>query len=191
MTIVPADWMPAAKMQRVILHWTAGTHRATDFDRLHYHILIEGNGDVVRGKPSIILNQSPARKGYAAHTRNCNSGSIGVSMCSMGDNVSPSRVKQSPFFAGPYPLTKEQWDAASKVIAVLCKRYGIPVTPKTVLTHAEVQNNLGIKQLGKWDIAKLPFDPSFDTARECGDRLRREVSAALAGPPGLAFGKAA
>jgi hypothetical protein len=51
----------------------------------------------------------------------------------------------------------------------------VPVTPKTVLSHAEVQANLGIKQKGKWDIAILPWDRSFDTARECGDEFRRMV----------------
>jgi len=191
MNIVPADWMPDAHMQRVILHWTAGSHKASEFDRAHYHILIEDDGKLIRGIPSIKLNEAPKKRGYAAHTLNCNSGSVGVSMCCMGDTVNPIRVKQSPLFVGPYPVTQTQWDIASRVLAELCKRYQIRVTPKTVLTHAEVQNNLSIRQRGKWDIAVLPFDLSFDTARECGDRLRREVSAALAGPPSLAFGKAA
>jgi N-acetyl-anhydromuramyl-L-alanine amidase AmpD len=87
---------------------------------------------------------------------------------------------QRPLNTGRYPLTKAQWDMASTVAADLCKRYKIPVTPKTVLSHAEVQTNLGIAQLGKWDVAILPFDPGFDTARECGDRFRAEVAAKLA-----------
>jgi len=44
---IPADWMPAAKMGRVICHWTAGAHKASEFDRGHYHILIEDEGKLV------------------------------------------------------------------------------------------------------------------------------------------------
>ncbi|PLU82213.1 N-acetylmuramoyl-L-alanine amidase, partial [Sinorhizobium medicae] len=40
--------MPAAKMGRIICHWTAGAHKASDFDRGHYHILIEDDGKLVR-----------------------------------------------------------------------------------------------------------------------------------------------
>lgn len=177
---IPADWMPAAKISRVILHWTAGSHKATDFDRKHYHVLIEGDGKVVKGFPSIALNSEPkAREGYAAHTLNCNTASIGLSLCCMGGDD----VKERPFNAGRYPLTKSQWDMASTVAAELCKRYGIKVTPRTVLSHAEVQVNLGITQRGKWDIAILPFDASFNTAKKVGDRFRAEVAAKLAGKP--------
>jgi uncharacterized protein YgiM (DUF1202 family) len=73
------------------------------------------------------------------------------------------------------PLTKAQWDKAAIVVAELCRRYNIPVNPRTVLSHAEVQANLGIRQRGKWDVAVLPFDRAFDTARECGDLFRRMV----------------
>lgn len=41
---VPADWMPSAKMFRIICHWTAGAHKASEFDRSDYHILIEDDG---------------------------------------------------------------------------------------------------------------------------------------------------
>ena len=172
---VPANWMPDATIARLILHWTAGSHRATEFDREHYHFLVEYDGKLIRGKPTVDLNSLPrAKAGYAAHTRNCNTGSIGLSLCAMAGAV------ERPFNAGLAPLTKEQWDAGSTYAAELCKRYRIPVTPKTVLSHAEVQVNLGIAQRGKWDIAKLPFDPTFDTARECGDRFRSETAAKLA-----------
>lgn len=171
---IPIDWMPPATLQRVILHWTAGGHIATEFDRKHYHILVEGSGRVVRGIPSIALNGLPkAKSGYAAHTLNCNTGSIGVSLCAMAGAI------ERPLKLGAYPLTKAQWDVGSSVVADLCRRYGIPVTPKTVLSHAEVQANLGIQQRGKWDIAILPWAQEFDTPRECGDRFRADVKAKL------------
>ena len=52
-------------MKRIIVHWTAGAHFASDFDRSHYHLRIEGDGYLVRGKPSIALNgASGAKPGY-------------------------------------------------------------------------------------------------------------------------------
>jgi hypothetical protein len=38
---------------------------------------------------------------------------------------------------------------------------------------------LGIRQKGKWDIAILPWDLSFDTPRECGDLFRQQVQVHL------------
>ncbi|MBB3947699.1 hypothetical protein GGQ73_003670 [Rhizobium skierniewicense] len=172
-SVVPADWMPAAKMDRIICHWTAGTHKATEFDRGHYHMLIEADGKLVRGIPSIKLNKAPAKKGYAAHTLNCNTGSIGVSLCCMGGSV------EKPFVPGKYPMTKEQWDKLTTVVAELCRKYGIKVTDRTVLSHAEVEHNLGITQRGKWNFTVLAFDLSVKGARACGDKLRAEVLAKL------------
>ncbi|RJG40872.1 peptidoglycan recognition family protein [Mesorhizobium sp. DCY119] len=164
--VVPSDWMPWAEMQRIVVHWTAGSNTASVLDKEHYHILIEGSGKVVRGKPSIDLNQAPVKKGYAAHTLNCNSGSIGVSLCGMAGAV------ESPFSAGNSPITRAQWEALPNVLADLCRRYSIPVTPSTVLSHAEVQATLGITQRGKWDIARLPFEPSVKGAKAVGDLFR-------------------
>lgn len=170
--LIPDSWMPAAKMARIHVHWTAGAHKANATDRKAYHILIEGDGTPVRGTPSIKLNEAPAKAGSAAHTLNANSGAIGISMCCMAGAV------ERPFKAGNWPMTKVQWDAMVRAVAQLAARYGIAVTPKTVLTHAEVQPNLGIAQRGKWDIAMLAFDTAFDTPKKVGDRLRSEVQAA-------------
>lgn len=150
----------------------AGGHKASALDRQHYHVLIEADGKLVRGIPSIKLNETGA-KGYAAHTLNCNTGSIGVSMCCMLGAV------ESPFRAGSAPMTEAQWDEMIEVVADLARRYSIPVTPKTVLSHAEVQVNLGIKQRGKWDIARLAFDPTKVGAKACGDYLRERVAGTI------------
>jgi N-acetyl-anhydromuramyl-L-alanine amidase AmpD len=163
---VPTDWMPWAKMDRIIVHWTAGGNKASAFDRKHYHILIEGDGKLVRGIPSIALNSAPVKPGYAAHCLNCNSGSIGVSLCGMAGSV------ESPFNAGEQPITRAQWTALAGVLADLCRRYAIPVTPGTVLSHAEVQATLGIKQRNKWDIARLPWNAAARSARAIGDDFR-------------------
>ena len=123
--------------------------------------------------PSIDLNDAPLKKGYAAHTLNLNSDSIGVSLCGMAGAV------ESPFNAGRAPITQKQWDVLADVLAQLCRRYSIPVTRKTVLSHAEVQPTLGVTQRGKWDIARLPFDPSIKGAVAIGDKLRAAVAAKL------------
>lgn len=171
--IVPAAWMPVARLERIIFHWTAGANTASGLDKSHYHILIEGDGKLVRGGPSIAANGIGGSGPRASHTLNCNTGSIGVSLCGMAGAV------ESPFNPGKSPITAVQWKTLADVLADLCRRYEIPVTPKTVLSHAEVQTNLDIKQRGKWDIARLAFDHSLVGAKSCGDAMRALVAARL------------
>lgn len=174
---VPPDWMTKASMQRVIFHWTAGGHRASDNDRAHYHVLVEADGKVVKGIPSISGNSSTNPFGVrASHTLNCNTGSIGVSMCCM------LNAQERPFVSGKYPMTRAQWETTAEVIAELCEHYNIRVSPKTVLSHAEVQSNLNIRQRGKWDVARLSFDETFVGAAACGDEMRRMVLALMPAP---------
>lgn len=171
--IIPADWLPWAQMLRIVFHWTAGGNKASTNDRKHYHVLIEGDAKLIRGNPSILLNDAPLKTGYAAHTLNLNSDTIGISLCGM------MGAKESPFNAGSAPITRAQWEALAAALAQLSKRYAIPVTRKTILSHAEVQPTLGIKQRGKWDIARLPFDPSIKGAIAIGDQMREMVMARL------------
>lgn len=175
---IPSAWMPAVRMDRIVLHWTAGTHRAGTADRRHYHLIVEGDGTLVRGNRSIADNVPPLR-GYAAHTRGCNSHAIGVALACMGG----PEVREIPLVAGRWPMTAVQFRKLAPVVAQLCRRYGIPVSPKTVLWHAEVEDNLGIPQAGKWDATVLAFDPAVRGARACGDRIRRDVLAAMNAAP--------
>lgn len=169
---VPLSWLPQVPMKRVIGHWTAGSHTANATDKKAYHILVEGDGSYVRGTPSISANSGGLSAGYAAHTLNCNTDSIGVSMCAMAG------AKESPFDPGRYPVTEAQWDAFVRLLAQIVTRYSIPVTNKTVLTHAEVQSNLGITQRAKWDVSRLPHRPDLIGARAIGDLMRSQVIAA-------------
>ncbi len=170
--VVPMEWIPWCKMQRIIVHWTAGAHTASANDVEHYHVLIEGDGTLRRGKLSIADNVSAADGKYVAHTKDCNTGSIGVSLCAMRG------AKESPFNAGPSPITKAQWDILPLVLADLCRRYAINPSPTTLLSHAEVERTLGIKQRGKWDIARLPFG-SAQTATTIGNQFRDATKALL------------
>lgn len=174
---LPATWLPNAPVKLIVSHWTAGGYVASSLDREHYHFLIEGDEEieVVRGHHSLTAVKPPLVEGkYAAHTLGTNSYAAGVSVCSMAGAI------ESPFNPGKYPMKAAQWGRLVELNALLCKRYGITVGPKTVLTHAEVQVNLGNRQRGKWDIAKLAFDPKYMTAKAVGDLLRTSVAKKLA-----------
>lgn len=155
------------KIERVIAHWTAGTHKASELDKKHYHFIFEGDGRAVRGNYDIADNISARDGKYAAHTLNCNTGSAGVAVACM-HNAKPGAH-------GKYPMTREQFEAMVKMIGNLCITYNIKVTPRTVLWHAEVEQTLGIKQRGKWDATELSFAPKVRGARNCGDYLRAFV----------------
>jgi hypothetical protein len=155
-------------MKRVICHWTAGGHKASALDRKHYHIIIEDDGNLVKGNHSIQDNVSTNDGNYAAHTAKCNTGSIGVSVCCMAD------ARESPFNPGPAPMTRKQWETMAKVVAELCNFYKIEVKPSTVLGHGEVERTLGIQQGGKWDPMKLPWEPNLSKT-EVGNRFRALV----------------
>ena len=164
MALVDPSWMPACDMQRVICHWTAGGYRSSGLDRSHYHILVEGDGKVVRGAISIADNVTLSGA-YAKHTRGCNQNSVGVAVCCM------FRSRERPFRPGPAPMTELQFGRMAKVVAEICARYGIAVTPQTVLGHGEVQHTLGIAQDAKWDPLVLPWKLTLKK-NEVGDYLR-------------------
>lgn len=156
-------------MKRIVLHWTAGGYKANSIDLAAYHFVIEGDGTVKTGTHPVSANKAPLSKKYAAHTLNCNSDSIGVSVAAMKDAV------EAPFKTGPCPITTQQLAALVVKVASLAKEYKIPVTPSTILTHAEVEKTLGIKQKNKWDITYLPgFGKK--TPKEIGDILRKMIS---------------
>lgn len=171
--MIPSAWLSKCDMKRIVAHWTAGSHKVSEIDREHYHIIWNGEGTPVRGDHPISDNVSTGDGDYAAHTRGCNTGSIGVSLACMAGAL------EQPFKPGAFPMTKVQWDAMIDGIAQLCTFYRIPVTLRTVLSHAEVQKTLGIQQRNKWDISRLAFDPAIKGARACGDRMRDEVRAKL------------
>lgn len=156
-------------MKRLILHWTAGSHNVSAIDAEHYHRIVAGDGTIVKGDHPIEDNLSTSDGIYAAHTRGCNAGAIGVAMAGMMGAEGPGKL-------GKYPLTKVQFDACIALVRKLVKQYRIPVTLSTVLSHAEVQTTLGIKQNGKIDISfGIPGKPELKTARACGDYIRSLV----------------
>jgi len=156
-------------MKRIIMHWTAGGSRASADDKTHYHRLVEYDGTIVAGTEAIEDNIVTSDGDYAAHTLGLNTGSIGVSMCGMRGAV------ENPFDAGPSPVTEKQFRAFCIMVADLARQYAIPITPETVLTHAEVEPNLGVKQRGKWDFTRLPFRDDLRGAKPVGDYFRKTI----------------
>jgi hypothetical protein len=165
---VPAEWMPPCFMQYIVLHWTAGAYKASAVDREHYHIMIEGDGTVVRGDHEIDDNVITGDGDYAAHARKFNTRAIGLSVCCMAN------ADDHPFDPGAFPMTEVQWRTMAEVAAELARFYNIPVTRKTVLGHGEIQGTHGVMQNGKWDPMVLPWAPTL-TKQQVGDLFRAEV----------------
>lgn len=160
-------------LKRIIAHWSVTNYEFNDLSAEHYHFMVNGRGEVRSGDHKPEANIKPEKGNYAAHTLNCNTGSIGIACMAMAGAKSVTNY-------GHYPILEVQFEAMCKKIAELCVKYKIAVSPTTVLSHAEVQTNLGIKQRGKWDIAVLPY-AQLTTAKDCGDHMRRRVRAYMAG----------
>lgn len=165
-------------LKRIHMHWTAGSHVPNVHDLESYNYVVTGKGEVLNGVFPPEAQIKCVEGKYAQHTYHANTGAIGVSMAAMLDAV------EVPFNAGRFPITEIQLAAFCKFIAELCVKYEIPVTRATVLTHAEVQPTLGVRQKQKWDIRWLPGMAHPIGAIEAGDILRAKISAHM---PDVAF----
>ena len=157
-----------AEVKRVILHWTAGHADANSDDLQHYHLVVPRSGRVVWGYHSIADNDRTDDGKYAAHVRGLNTGSIGVALAGMAGST------EHPFQPGSSPITHAQYEIGCRVIAELCDRYGLAVTPRTVLNHAEVEQIYGVEQRWKWDVMVLPWNKSL-TYEQVGEHFRNRV----------------
>lgn len=154
----------ASGLTRIHLHWSAGGYHPSALDKRHYHVLIDKDGDI--HKP-----HHPTTR--LAHTLNANGGAIAVSLCAMAG------AQERPFAKGSAPILAIQLAAMARAVAFLCETYDIPVSRYSVLTHAEVQPTLGIKQRGKWDICWIPgMDVPGDPVA-VGDKLRAMIRRAM------------
>ena len=159
-------------MKRIHWHWTAGAPGINAKESDSYNFVITWpDGEVVPCVP--VERQKPplVNGAYAAHTKGANSWAIGISIDAMAGAV------ERPFNHGKYPITQKQVDALVKLSRELGAKYGIPVTPETMLSHAEVQGTLGIKQNNKWDIAWLPGMAVPGDPVSVGNKLRAMVKA--------------
>lgn len=157
-------------MKRIIIHWTAGTYQPNNIDFEHYHYLVNGDGMVINGKfkPEDNLNCNDGK--YAAHTGGGNTGSIGIAMCGMSGYSSAKGISSTK-----YPLTKVQCERCFKLVAELCQKYNLQVTPQTVLTHYEFgKSHPNTSSAGKIDIVYLPPYPEIAQSK-VGDFIRNKA----------------
>lgn len=170
--LIPQEWMPRVPMKRIIMHWTAGHYVPRPDEMQHYTAVMDGSGQWHKGVDLTLQWKINRNQFYAAHTLNCNEGSIGLSMaCAALAEELPNGAKW-----GPCPPTKQMYDEFIKGVNEYALAYNIPITYKTVLSHAEVQGNLGIPQRGKWDFTRFPWT-NVRGARAIGDMIRRDILA--------------
>ena len=156
-------------MERIIIHWTAGTGFPNNIDLEHYHYLIDQDGIVKNGICKPIDNENCQDGKYAAHTGGGNTGSIGISMCGMY-----GYIENKPL-SSKYPLRAVQCESCWRKIAELCREYGIPVRPDTVMTHYEFgKNHPNTASAGKIDIIYLPPYP-WVKKEDIGTFIRNKV----------------
>jgi len=155
----------------VVWHWTAGAYGVIDFEKDHYNFIFDTDGNTYDGNHTISEQVNyDWRKGIgASHTKSLNTGWLGCSVDAMGD------AKGWPMDWGTYPLTWEGIDAMLETTAEICEEYDVPVSKWTILTHAEVQPTLGVKQNNKWDYMVLPGDNSPRDPVHVGDEMRKRM----------------
>ncbi len=174
-TVSPVDAAArdAGGLRRIILHWTAGAYSVGDAVN-HYHGIIDRYGFLVPGKLRPEDNIDTTDGIYTPHALNANTGAIGLAVAAMHN------AQGWPAFKwGNYPLLPIQIDGLVREAAKYARTYGIPVTRRTILTHAEVEPTLGIKQNGKWDIRVLPGMTRVQDPIIIGDMLRERISALM------------
>lgn len=152
----------------IVWHWTAGAHGVIDLERDHYNWVFDNLGNVYDGNHSVQdqVNYDHTRGVGASHTKSMNTGWIGLSVDAMAGAI------ESPLNWGTNPVTWKGIDAMLDWTMDLCKEYDIPVSPWTTLSHAEVQQTLGVQQRFKWDYKVLPGYTRAEDARKVGDVLR-------------------
>lgn len=162
---IPPHWLPAAKVSRVILHWTAGGAYPGLLDRWHYHLLVDQDGTMHRA-------HAPIGR-WPAHTRGLNTGSVGLAACGMA-GAQARGSNNGGVWPGRFPLSAHQVEALCVAAAQVLHHYGLAVTERTCPTHCEVPRIYGIPQRGKWDISWLPGMNETLPAL-VGERLRQRI----------------
>lgn len=160
------------RLHRIHWHWTASTYVVHPDVLEHYNGVFDKDGKAYAGaaKPEDQAIYDYTKGIGVSHTLNANTGAIGLSVAAMAGAEGWPILKW-----GNYPLTWEGIDGMLKATAYYCKRFSIPVSRWSTLSHAEVQETLGIPQKQKWDFQVLPGMDKVIPAVECGDILRKRL----------------
>lgn len=200
----PEEELPAPP-ERVILHWTAGTHVATLHETQFYHLLLEHHrGDpedptddriVVRAGVPIARNMRSglsdlppyyrdSDRGYAAHTRGLNGFSVGLALCGMrgAEDLRPEapeggeRGRVAP---GTHPITVLQVRAMLGLCVQAARVYDLPPDEEHFFTHWEAEALHGVDQYPPGpEVWKwnVTWLPGFGLSREeAGPFLREQL----------------
>lgn len=157
-------------LHRVHWHWAASTYTITRELCSHYNGVSDHEGNHHEGgaRPEHQADYRAGHKGVS-HTRNGNTGAIGEAVTGMHGS------KDHPFDWGEYPLTWEAIDTMLQKTAEHCYDFDIPVSPTSTLSHAEIDETLGIRQNAKWDFMVLPGMSHVKGAVAIGDILRKRL----------------
>lgn len=137
-------------MKRIIIHWTAGIYYPTNYEKEHYHFLVDKDGKIHNGKFSPNDNKNCTDGKYAQHTGGGNTGSIGIAICGMAGFKNKSSI-------GNYPILKKQFESCMEFCAKLVKTYGLQINDQSIMTHYEFgKKNPKTTSAGKIDIIYLP-----------------------------------
>ncbi len=156
-------------LHRIHWHWTAGAVGIIDVERDSYNELIDHDAEVHEGEFPPIAQATYKFREAASHTKNCNTGAIGLAVDCMAN------ATERPFYAGTAPMTMGQVYRLAERTARYCQMYDIPVSRFSSLSHAEIQPTLGVRQRWKWDITWLPDMAMPGDPIEVGDRIRAMV----------------
>ena len=155
-------------MKRIVIHWTAGGYYPTDYEKGHYHFLVDKDGVVHNGKFKPEDNEVCKVGKYAAHTGGGNTGRIGVAICAMAGFKNRKCI-------GNYPILKKQFESTMELCALLAGKYKIEITPQTVFTHYEFGiKNSKTSSAGKIDIIFIP-PYSWVAQGEVGSFIRSKI----------------
>lgn len=168
------------KLERIIIHHSAGQYKANADDMSKYHDMIEYDlktktSKLIHGKRKPEDNISCSDGVYAEHCGGLNTGSIGIAACC---HLGYEGAKNP----GKFPIQQIQFELMCKQIAVRCKQYNIPLDDQHVRTHAEVgwyaetlkSPGLLSQNIGKIDFIYLSFKPELQP-HEIGNYIRSKV----------------
>ncbi len=151
---------------KITVHWTVGRYNQT-FNDYHYCITYDNNLKKAYVKKGVYKPEDNDNTGdgkYAPHCYLCNTGNIGIGICSMYGYKNPQNV-------GDFPITREQIELTFELCAELCVKYNININE--VQTHYERDRKLK-KPSGKIDIIYLPPFPDVKQA-DIGNFIRNKV----------------
>lgn len=136
----------------IILHWTGGNYKPSEYDKQHYQLLIDDEGRQYVGQPI----------GKVASTGGMNSITYNISCCGGLDRT---------------PITTKQFESMFKTTAQILKEYNLTIDK--VYTHHEIglmcrnktitkllpYNNYLSQNIGKIDLIKNPYNLNGDGIR--------------------------